>query len=293
MRAVSYYLFLPVIYLISILPFWLLYRVSDFLFIIVYGLMGYRKKVVMANLKNSFPEKNDADLKQIQRKFYRYFFDLIVETIKSLTISPRTLRKRMLFEDVSVFQKYFDQQQSIIIVMGHFGNWELGGARFAIEPLHKLYVVYHPLKNKYFNKLVYKMRTRLGNGLYPMKNTLRGMLGDKNNVTATAFIADQTPSPHGAYWMKFLNQDTPVFTGTGKIANKFNYPVVYASVKRVKRGFYEIELEELVSTPNEVEPEEIVARFTKRLEQDIREIPTTWLWTHKRWKHKRAIKENA
>jgi Kdo2-lipid IVA lauroyltransferase/acyltransferase len=287
MKALVYYLTIPFIYLISLLPFALLYRVSDFLFIVVYKILGYRKKVVATNLKNSFPEKTEEEINQIQHRFYRYFFDLIVETLKTLTISPKTLEKRVVFADKTVFKKYFTQKQSIIIVMGHLGNWELGGARFALEPLHRLFVIYHPLKNKHFDGLIHKMRTRLGNGLFAMKNTLRGMVEQRNEITATAFIADQTPSPKGAYWIQFLNQDTPVFTGTGKIANKFKYPVVYVSVKRLRRGYYEVHLEDLVPNPGDVEPEEIVARFTKRLEKDIQELPETWLWTHKRWKHKR------
>jgi KDO2-lipid IV(A) lauroyltransferase len=292
MKAFIYYLSLPFIYLISLLPFGLLYTFSDFLFFLFYRLIGYRKEVVFRNLQHSFPEKSEAELKKIQIKFYQYFFDLALETVKSLTISPKNLTKRVSFEDTSIFKKHFGNDQSIIIVMGHYGNWELGGARFALEPFHKLYVVYHPLSNKYFDQLMYKMRTRFGNGLYPMRGTLRGMVGNRKQVTATAFIADQTPSPHGAYWMDFLHQDTPVFTGTGKIANKFNYPVVYASVKRGKRGYYTIHLEELCTTSKEVDPEEIVARFTKRLEQDIREMPEFWLWTHRRWKHKRQPQTN-
>jgi KDO2-lipid IV(A) lauroyltransferase len=244
--------------------------------------------MVSMNLQNSFPEKTEDELKRIQRKFYRYFCDLIVETLKSLTISPSTLRKRLSFADLSIFQKYYEQKQSFIIVMGHWGNWELGGARFAIEPLHKLNIIYHPLSNKYFDKLVYKMRTRLGNGLYPMKNTLRGMIRDKAEITATAFIADQTPSAKDAHWMEFLNQDTPVFSGTGRIAKMMKYPVVYVSIKRIKRGYYEVSLDELFPNPAEVEPSEIVALFTKKLEQDIREMPEIWLWTHNRWKHKRT-----
>lgn len=287
MAAIVYYLVLPLLYLISILPFWGLYRLSDFLFVVLYHLIGYRKKVVMMNLRNSFPEKSEAELKGIQRRFYRYFCDLVLETLKSLTVSPKTLSKRITFKDLTVFKKYHAQNQSIIIVMGHWGNWELGGARFAIEPLHKLYVIYHPLHNKYFDRLVYFMRTRLGNGLYAMKDTLRGIVRDKNELTATAFIADQTPSRKGAHWMQFLNQDTPVFTGTGKIANKMNYPVVYVGIKRTKRGHYEIALEELVPNPSEVDPIEILERFNRRLEQDIQEMPEIWLWTHRRWKHKR------
>ncbi len=293
MQAVIYYFAAPLIYGISFLPFWWLYRLSDFLFVVLYYLVGYRRKVVQQNLRNSFPEKSAAELQSIERKYYRYLCDLIVETVKSLSISPKTLRKRLTFKNFEVFEQYFQQKRSIIIAMGHWGNWELGGARFAIEPVHKLYVIYHPLHNKYFDKLVYKMRSRLGNGLYPMAGAIRGMIRDKAEVTATAFIADQTPSPQDAYWMDFLNQDTAVFTGTGKIANKMNYPVVYAGVKRVRRGYYEISLEDLVPNPAAVDPETIVAIFTQRLEKDIREMPETWLWSHRRWKHRRNKEANG
>jgi len=287
LSAIGYYITLPLIYAISLMPFWMLYGLSDFIFVLIYHVFGYRRKVVMANLKNAFPEKSIAELKSIEHKFYRYFCDLILETVKSLTISESTLKKRLSFASMELFEKYYSQKQSIVIVMGHFGNWELGGARFAIEPLHQLFVIYHPLKNKHFNGLIYKMRTRLGNGLYAMKDTLRGMIRDREKVTATAFIADQTPSPKGAHWMEFMNQDTPVFIGTGKIAKKMNYPVVYVSIKRRDRGYYEISLEDLVADPSMVSAEEIVERFTQRLEKDIHEMPEYWLWTHKRWKHKR------
>lgn len=293
MKAIVYYLSLPFLYLVSIVPFAWIYRISDFLYFILYRLGSYRKNIVHTNLKNSFPDKNEVERLQIQQNFYRFFFDLMLETIKTMSISPEELRKRILFEDTSILHKYAELQQSIIIVMGHFGNWELGGARFAIDDFHKLVVVYHPLQNEYFDQLMYKMRTRLGNGLYTMKNTLRGMIEHKNQLTATAFIADQTPPRHGAYWMDFLNQDTPVFTGTGKIANKFNYPVIYASVKRTKRGYYTILLEELCANPSQTEPEEIVAQFFRKLEQDIREMPETWLWTHRRWKRQRTSPNNT
>ena len=246
----------------------------------------------MMNLKNSFPEKTSNELKEIEYKFYRYFCDLILETIKSLTISESELKRRLVFEDLEVFRKYHDKNQSIIIVMGHWGNWELGGARFALEPLHRLFVIYHPLKNKRFNGLIYYMRTRFGNGLYAMKDTIRGMIKDKDQLTATAFIADQTPSPKNAYWMQFMNQDTPIFTGTGKIAIKMKYPVVYVGIKKTKRGYYKISLEDLVPNPTLVNADEILATFTKRLEKDIISQPETWLWTHKRWKHKRETQSS-
>ena len=287
MNAVSYYLTLPVIYLFSILPFWWLYRLSDFLFVFFYYLVGYRKKVVFENLQKSFPEKSEKELSILQIKFYRYFCDLVLETLKSLTISPATLKKRIAFTGFEIFEEYAKQNQSIIIVMGHFGNWELGGARFAVEPYHQLFVIYNPLRNKYFDRLIYKMRTRLGNGLYSMKDSIRGIIKDKDKLTATAFIADQTPSPKGAHWMQFLNQDTPIYTGTGKIATKMNYPVVYVGINREKRGYYHVKIEKLVEKPAEFSVTEIIEKFVRRLEKDINRSPEIWLWTHRRWKHKR------
>lgn len=287
MAAVAYYILYPFLYLLSLLPFRVLYIISDFLYFVVFTLAGYRKKVVYQNLKKSFPEKSDAEIDRIARKFYHFFCDLILETIKTLTINERSLRKHISFDDTSLFEKYAAQNQSVIIVMGHLGNWELGGARFAVEPQHRLYVIYHPLSNKYFNNLIVYMRTRLGNRLYAMSEVLRGMVRDRSELTATAFIADQTPQPNGAYWTTFLNQDTPVFTGTEKIAQKFKYPVIYLSIKRPKRGKYVMECELLVEKPENTTEHQISEMHTKRLEKDIINNPEIWLWTHRRWKHKR------
>lgn len=287
MAAVAYYIFLPLLYLISLLPFRVLYIISDGIYFLIFKVIGYRKKVVYQNLRNSFPEKSDDEIEKIARKFYRFFCDLILETLKTLTIGERSLKKHVKFDNPEVFKQYAEQNQSVIIVMGHLGNWELGGARFALLPYHKLYVIYHPLSNKNFNNLIVHMRTRLGNKLYAMSEVLRGMVRDRKELTATAFIADQTPQPNGAYWTTFLNQDTPVFTGTEKIAQKFKYPVIYLSIKRPKRGQYVMECELLVEKPEETTENQISEMHTKRLEKDIIENPEIWLWTHRRWKHKR------
>ena len=292
MGAIVYYLCLPLIYAVSLLPFWALYGLSDILCFFIYRVFGYRTAVVRTNLKNSFPEKSDAEIKVIMNKFYRYFCDLTLETLKTLTISPTALRKHVKMENEEVFRKYYDQQKSVIIVMGHFGNWELAGARFSSETLHTLYVIYHPLTNKYFDKLVYHMRTRLGNKLYAMNDVLRGMLRDRDKITATAFIADQTPQPKGAYWTTFLHQDTPVFNGTAKIARKLNYPVIYTSVWRPKRGLYVVKNEVLIENPASLTEEEISEAHTRRLEQDIIKQPELWLWTHRRWKHRREAQNS-
>ena len=287
MATIIYYIFVPLIYAISLLPFRLLYLLSDLVYLLVYKLIRYRTKVVRMNLQNSFPEKSGEEIRQIENDFYHYFCDLILETVKTLTIKPEALRKHVRFDDTIVFENLYKQGQSAIIVMGHLGNWELGGARFSLDPYHQLFVIYHPLSNKNLDRLVYKMRTRLGNRLYAMKDTFRGMILNKNEVTATAFIADQTPLPNGAYWTTFLNQDTPIFVGTAKIAKKLNYPIIYVSIKRPKRGYYEISSELLIQDPASLTENEISECHTRRLERDIRENPHIWLWTHRRWKHKR------
>ena len=287
MVALLYYLSLPVLYFLSILPFWWMYRLSDLLYLLLYYLVRYRRKVVYQNLRNSFPDKSEVEISAIARRFYRYLCDLILETFKTLTIGEETLRKHVEF-DSTIFRQFYERGQSVIIVMGHFGNWELGGARFALEPIHQLFVIYHPLKEKHFEGLIRHMRMRLGNDLYAMNRALKGMLSDRDKVTATAFIADQTPSSvKAAYWMEFLNQDTPIFQGTEKIAAKLRYPVVYISVRRRKRGLYCIDSEVLFEHSEKTAPGEISEAHTRRLEKDILEQPEIWLWTHRRWKRKR------
>ena len=220
----GFYIVLPFIYGISLLPFWIFYSLSDFVFVLLYYVVGYRKKVVYENLKNAFPEKTHAEIKRIERRFFRYLCDLILETFKTLTVSKKTMLThcKMNEDAQKIFDSYYAQQKSIIIVMGHFGNWEWAGAVFD-NSKQQLYVLYHQLSNPYFNKLIIKMRTRLGTKLIEMKSTLRDMVANRKEITATAFIADQTPFPENAYWTTFLNQDTPVFTGTEKIAQKMKF----------------------------------------------------------------------
>jgi KDO2-lipid IV(A) lauroyltransferase len=287
MNAIFYYLSLPFLYLIAYLPFRIMYLFSDFLYLLIYRVFGYRKKIVTENLQNSFPEKSAAEIDKIRRDHYRYFCDLSLEIIKSLTISPAELKKHFVHDDLSVFERFYKEKQSIILVMGHLGNWELAGAFFSQFPLHQLYVIYHPLASKHFDQLFYHMRTRSGIKLYPMKESFKGMVKNRKDITATAFIADQTPRPDNAHWMTFLNQDTAVFKGTENIAKKLDYPVVYISVIREKRGVYRLGVELLAEHPNELTENELTELHTRRLERDIIKYPETWLWSHRRWKHKK------
>lgn len=287
MQAIIYYISLPFIYLISILPFWLLYRVSDFLYFIIYIVIGYRKELVLKNLSNSFPEKSEEEINKISKKFYTFFCDWIVETIKSITISRTSAIKRCHFTTTEILDKYYKENKKLIFVMGHMGSFELGGAEMATNSNYQLYSVFKPLSNKYFDQLIKRKRIRFDNKVIAMNDTFRTMykLKDSKELSATLFIADQTPQKNNAYWTTFLNQETPIFWGTEIIAKKLNYPLIYLSMKQPKRGYYEITPELLSENPSTTQTGEISEMHTKQLEKDIIKQPEIWLWSHKRWKH--------
>lgn len=289
MQAIGFYLLFPILYLFSLLPFPLLYLVSDVAFVLIYYVIGYRKKVVLNNLRNSFPERTEKEIRELRFRFFRYFCNMSLETLKSLSISQKSMLRHCSMNEASVklMQKYYADKQSIILVLGHQGNWEWGGHAFSLTCKQPLYVIYHPMQNKYFNKMTIGMRMRFGTRLIQMKHTFRDMIANFNEVNATAFIADQTPPPESAYWTTFLNQDTPVFQGTEKIARKLNYPVVFMAVKKLKRGYYELIAETLCENPSAITEGEISQMHTRKLEKQILSQPETWLWSHRRWKHKR------
>ncbi len=291
MAVLIYYITIPFIYLLSLLPFPILYLFSDFLYILLFRVLGYRKNVVLNNLRNAFPNKTEIEIQFICKQYYHYLCDLFLETFKTLTISKSTMLKHCYFsaESLTVLNKLASENKNIILVLGHLGNWEWAGNTFSLLCKYQLYVIYHPISNARFDKLMYKMRTRFGTKLIQMKQAYKEMLLNKNTLNATAFIADQTPSAQNAYWTQFLNQETPVFKGTEVIAKKLNYPVVYAFVKKVKRGYYEIFVDILCANPTDTIDGEISEMHTRKLEIDIIKQPQNWLWSHKRWKHKKPV----
>jgi KDO2-lipid IV(A) lauroyltransferase len=204
-------------------------------------------------------------------------------------MTAEEVNERCKFNKPSWLDQLYRDKQSFIIVMGHFGNWEWAGPSFTLNTNHQLVVIYRPLSDPYFEKMMTRMRTRFGTRITPVNQTLRDMVANRNQVTATAFIADQSATPVNAYWTTFLNQDTPVFTGPEKLAVKFGYPVVYVTLKRVRRGYYEVLPELLVAKPKETRENEISEAFMQRLQQEIQEEPVIWLWSHRRWKHKRIM----
>jgi Kdo2-lipid IVA lauroyltransferase/acyltransferase len=281
-----FYLIYPFIYLVALMPFGALYRFSDGLFYLL-KLSGYRKKVILRNLRNSFPEKSDEEIRSICNSYYRYLCDLVLETLRTLNMSEAESRARCLFHKPDWLDKMYQEKQSFVIVMGHYGNWEWAGPSFTLNTNHQLVVIYRPLSNPYFERMMCRMRTRFGTKITPVNLTLRDMVANRDKITATAFIADQTATRKNAYWMTFLNQDTPVFTGPEKLAIRFNYPVVYMNVQRPRRGYYEVFPELLFDAPTETAENQISDAFMRRLEREIVRDPTFWLWSHRRWKHKR------
>jgi KDO2-lipid IV(A) lauroyltransferase len=285
----AYYLALPFIYLVALLPFRLLYLLSDAVFVVIYYLVGYRKKVVAQNLANAFPAMTPQDRDALRRKYYRYFCDLFLETFKTLTVSRRSMLRHCHLTPGAkqLFDALAAENKSSIIVMGHYGNWEWGGNAFSLECRQPLYVIYRPLSSRGFDRLMYTMRSRFGTRLIAMKDAYRDMAANRGEVNTTAFIADQTPAPEQAFWTTFLNQDTPVFRGTEKIAVRMNVPVVYVGIHRERRGYYSLDAEVLCREPATTAAGEISEMHTRRLEQDILQRPEFWLWSHRRWKHRR------
>ena len=288
MSTFLFYLTIPIIYMVSYCPSWILYRLSDVLFFVVYYLFGYRRKVVETNLRNAFPDKNEKERSKIEKKYYQYLCDLILESIKTITMSESYVHRHVKFHNIDKMNSLFNKNESILIVMGHFGNWELAGPCFSLSCKHQLNVIYKPLTNPNFENLFSKARTKFSTKIIPMESTLRSLVKNKKEVDATVFIADQTPSDiKSGMWMNFLNQDTLVFTGPEKLSKMFDYPIVYMHVDRVKRGKYEITPTILFDEPNLTSEKDITQAFFKKLEEDIIKKPEIWLWSHRRWKRTR------
>ena len=278
----------PIFYLFSSFPFFLIEGLSNLIYLIVYKLIKYRVKVVRMNLKNSFPEKSDTELKTIEIGYYRHLSDLFLETIKGLTISRKELVKRMKNLDQSVYDDFYNRNQSFIVVMSHCGNWEWVCDMSQIVCKQQIQCIYKTISSKGFDWMMYKIRSRFGAIPIPMEQTLRIISANKDIVTATAFIGDQNPSSgKTAHWTHILNQDTPFMNGPEKIAKKYNLPVVYLSSRKVKRGHYEATSKVIVENPADFKDGEITDLIAKHTEQEILAQPEIWLWSHRRWKHKR------
>lgn len=272
--------------LVSLLPFRLIYGLSNFIAWLLGSVLDYRAAVIEKNLRASFPEMSEKDLKKTKQGFYRNFADIIVESFKSLSVSEKTMRKRFVLRNPEVFQKLYDKNKGLIIVMGHHTNFEWTAMSIPLVVPQNCYAVYHPLKNPRFNKLIVKIREQFGLQLFKMSETYPFMLNNPDPNPLYVFMADQ--SPHKGkikYRGHFLNQSTPVHLGVENLSKKCDLAVVFIDIFRVKRGFYEIEAKLLFEEPQETETYQITNTHLAALEKLIQKDPANWLWSHKRWKH--------
>jgi len=274
--------------LLSRAPMWALFLISDVLYIVIYKLSKYRTAVVRKNLSLSFPEMNAGALLKTERAYYRYLSDLVMETVKGFTAGESFFRKRISYTNQALLQDLYERKQSAVVVMGHSGNWEWVCRSAPFYMKNRVVVAYKPLTDKYFDKLMYDVRTEFGVVQVPMAQIGRYILTEKEPFLLI-LLSDQSPSDlAGCHWCRFMNQDTAVLTGVEKLALKFNLPIVYGDVKRKERGYYHCHFQYLLEVAkSRPEPGQITELHTGFLEQMIREQPETWLWSHKRWKLKR------
>ncbi|SFC55173.1 KDO2-lipid IV(A) lauroyltransferase [Flexibacter flexilis DSM 6793] len=272
--------------LISKLPFWALYLISDFLYVLMAHVIGYRRKVIIENLQKCFPEKSAAELDAISKDFYRNLCDVIVETFKVLDMNVEQMQQRVQTTNLPLLTDMLDAGTPVLIMTTHQCNWEwlLPGCGTAFSyPTHG---AYKPLHNQFFDKVMLSIRSRFGAKLIADTQILRESLRYKDEVRVVALVADQTPSsPKLAYKTLFLHRPTAFFTGTERLAYSLGYPVIFAEMKRVKRGFYEVTYHDIAKPPYDKNSHQILEGYVRQTEAAIRRAPSNWLWSHRRWKH--------
>jgi KDO2-lipid IV(A) lauroyltransferase len=294
MQLLIYILIYPFIFILSILPFKVLYLISDCVYLIVYYIIGYRKKVVFQNLTYAFPNKSEKERKIIMKKFYKHFIDIFLEMIKSFTISEKEIRKRYTFSNIETLQKLEKEGKSIILTGSHYGNWEwiiILAKYINIKSVGAFNVI----ENKYFDRTVRKSREKYGTNLVRTHLISRRIIEDLNSNTQGiyGFLSDQSPRVHKTHhWQKFFGIVVPVHTGVEFLAKKHNLPVVMIKTKKIKRGYYTSEFKVLTKNPNDFNNYEITDMFLMELENQIKEKPDHYFWSHKRFKHKDKAPKN-
>ena len=275
------------IYLFSILPFWVLYRISDFLYLILYYVIRYRRPVVQLNLANSFPEKSDHERLTIEKKFYRFLADLFVENLKMRSMSAAESKKRLVLTNRELPLGYLAKGQPVIFVTGHYANWEWGIHSLSLMSDKPALIIYKPLNDKLFEGVYNSMRSRFGATMVPMQQTLRKIMEYRNVPHTSVFLADQTPNRQASnFFIPFLNQPTAAFKGIEKIAQKLDFPIIFCHIDRLRRGYYTAHFTLLSEHPRTAQENEITLLHNRFLEKIIEKKPELWLWSHKRWKYK-------
>lgn len=288
MQFLVYILVYPLLWLVSILPFKLLYLLSDGVYLLLYYIIGYRKKTVTENLRLVFPEKSEKEIAIIRKKFYHHLSDMFLEMTKTMTISEKELKKRFKITNPEEFKRLETLNKSIILIFGHYASWEWSIVLQRYINLKSL-AVYKPLANKYFNRLVKNIRSKFNTDLISTKETVN-VINDhetRNLKTIIGFLSDQSPRlTKDVYWGEFMGIKVPCFTGAERLAKKLDLATAYLKVTKIKRGFYEAEIMTLAENPNEYKDYQLTDMFLREVEKQIHEAPEYYFWTHKRWKHR-------
>lgn len=295
MNKTIYYLIKCGTWIIHILPMRINYLFSDFLFLIAYFIVGYRRGVVRKNLQNSFPEKSLKEILSIEKKFYHHLCDFFIETLYFDHISTSEIQKRVKFLNPQLANDYMEKGRPVVVLLGHYNNWEWP-ASWPLVSKYRFYPIYKKLTNRTFDHFYFTMRSRFGAIPLDRSETFRQLMTDQREGIPffSSFIFDQTPRINDIqYWTTFLNQDTPVVMGAEKIALKLNAVVLFAHMKKVKRGYYEMEYSLITDNAKETAKFQITESGSRHLEKIILEKPEYWLWSHKRWKHKRVKSEEC
>lgn len=288
MQAVVFWLVYPLLWFISILPFWLFYRVSDGVYFIVYYVIGYRKKTVTNNLTLVFPEKSSKEIIEIRKKFYSHMCDMFLEMIKSISISEEELKKRFVYTNIEEIRRIEKQDKSVILMCGHYASFEWLFALQLHELKHSAFGIYKKIRNPMFDKLINDIRERFGAELIQnSKANIEITRNESNGLRgAYAMIADQSPKTASyKFWTDFMGKKVPFYTGSERMAKNFDMAVLYLHVEKIKRGHYKASLINISDNPAETENNQITLDYIQLLEKQIKEKPEFYLWTHKRWKH--------
>ena len=276
-----------ILWLLSLLPLWAHYLISDMMYLVLYRLIKYRQKVVRKNLESAFPEKSADDIRQIERDFYHWFCDYIVETFKMMTISEKEMRRRMVFKGTETIDRLVAEGVSCGVMLGHYCNWEwISTLPLAVSDKGICAELYHPIENPDFNRLFLYIRQRFRSVCIPMEETLRHIVKyqREGRPMVIGYIADQKPNWRNIhYWVDFLNHYTPVFTGSERIIKRTRQAFFYGDVRRIKRGYYECEFKLIEQHSEQIPDYDLTQRYMQELERSIRRDPAYWLWSHDRW----------
>jgi KDO2-lipid IV(A) lauroyltransferase len=282
--VIMYYIVYGFLYLVSLLPFFILYGIADIAFLIIFYIIGYRKEVVITNLRYAFPDKTEKELKKIRRRFFRNFIDNWIETIKLLSVSKKALNKRVT-GNFEIFETLFKAGQSVQVNLGHFFNWEIMTLHTGINQPYTFLTVYLPQSSKIFDRLLLKIRGRWGNPLLPSTEIGRAIMPWRKKQYLLALGADQNQSnPENGYWLYFMNRATIFPKGPEKFARSQNVPVVMMTTTRPKRGYYHYDYFLLAANVKALPEGELIRQYVQHLEENIEQHPDLYLWSHKRWK---------